>query len=70
MFYVTGNLNVDFPRPAPIGEPIDLESRIESVEGKKTRVSCVARVGSRECARASVLAVRVPSDWKPKAGHA
>ena len=60
---VTGSLNIEYLRPTKIDEIITLRARVVEIEDKKTRVTCSLVAGEKECARASVVAVRVPESW-------
>ncbi len=61
---VTASLKVDYLAPTPIGEPMELRARIRETKGRKRVVECTVRSGGRECARAEVIGVEVPSEWK------
>lgn len=60
----TAALSVEYLRPTPLGEPVELRSAIVSREGRRTRVECVLEAAGKERARAIVDAVRVPPEWK------
>lgn len=64
LWYATAALNVTYKRPAPIDQPAELVAQIVAVEGKRTTVHATLRVGGVECARAEVVAVRVPQEWR------
>jgi acyl-coenzyme A thioesterase PaaI-like protein len=57
--YVTGNLNVSYLRPTPIGATLELRARIEKIEGRKIWVSCTLTVAGEICAKGEVLGIRV-----------
>lgn len=58
---VTGQLNISFLKPTPMGVELLLRSRIDSIEGRKVRVLTSLYAGEVECVRGDVIAVRVPS---------
>ncbi|MFZ7124833.1 MAG: PaaI family thioesterase [Desulfobacterales bacterium] len=61
---VTANLTVTYIKPTSIDRPVDLIARILDRDGRKTRVSCEMMSDGSPCAKADVLAVRVPAEWK------
>ncbi|HXG31183.1 MAG TPA: PaaI family thioesterase [Thermodesulfobacteriota bacterium] len=64
IWYVTASLKVDYLLPTPIDRPVTLRARVKEVKERKTVVACSLFSGKSECARAEVLAVRVPvGDW-------
>lgn len=63
LWYATGNLTVDYLRPAPIAGPVTLRARAASVTDRKSHVECVMSYDGKETARGSVVAVRVPFNW-------
>jgi acyl-coenzyme A thioesterase PaaI-like protein len=63
IWYVTGSLKVDFLRPTPISQPVQLRAQIIEARERKTRVACLAASGGKECAVGDVLAVRVKESW-------
>ena len=60
----TASMTVDYLRPTPIGEPVELSARVEQSGGRATVVGCVLTSAGKECARATVRAVRVPEEWR------
>jgi acyl-coenzyme A thioesterase PaaI-like protein len=61
---VTGSIEIQYLRPTPIAEPVVLQARVESIEGKRTTVGCVLSSDGVERARGRVVAVRVPPSWR------
>ncbi len=61
---VTGRLEVNYLEPVPIDRPVELRARIEKVSGRRTTVSCSLSSGATLCAKAHVIAVRVPNSWR------
>ena len=57
--YVTANMNIDYLKPTPIDELIDLRARITKLEGRKAWVDCTLSAGGIVRARGEVLGVRV-----------
>ncbi len=60
--YVTGNLNISYLRPTPMGEPLHLRARITKMDGRKVWVNCTLSAGGEICAAGEVLGVRVQRD--------
>jgi acyl-coenzyme A thioesterase PaaI-like protein len=59
--YVTGNLNVFYLRPTPLGVELVLRARVTEITPKKALVAVSVFAGPDECARGEVVAVRVKS---------
>ena len=60
----TASLKIDYLRPVPIDRPVTLRARVVEAGPKKTTLSCSLLSEGRECAKAEVLAVRVPPTWR------
>jgi acyl-coenzyme A thioesterase PaaI-like protein len=65
----TARLDVTYLRPTPIDRPVHLRARVEEISGRKVRLSCTLYSEGLECARADVLAVRVPEEWRSATGR-
>ncbi|MDH5454645.1 MAG: PaaI family thioesterase [Gammaproteobacteria bacterium] len=61
---VTANLNVDYIAPTPIDRDVTLRATIEECGERKTRVRCRVYSGGTQTAEGTVIAVRVPGDWR------
>lgn len=59
---VTGNLNVRYLKPTPLGHELFLRARIKTLTDKKGIVACSLYADSEECVQAEVVAIRVPPD--------
>ena len=64
IWYVTGSLKVDYLRPPPIDQPIELRALIAEKREKKMIVTCTLTSQGQACARSEVVAVRVPPEWR------
>jgi len=64
IWYATGSLQVTYRRPTPADRPVLLRARIEESKQRKTVLTCALFAGGEECARAEVVAVRVPHAWR------
>ncbi|MGD8367194.1 MAG: PaaI family thioesterase [Desulfobacterales bacterium] len=58
ILFVTGNLNVRYLAPAPIGAELQLRSTIQEMHERKTVVACTVSAEGRTCAEGEVVAVR------------
>lgn len=68
IWYVTAGLNVTYLHPTPISAPITLLADITECTAKKTELRCTVLSEGDERARAVVVAVRVPPEWRERAG--
>lgn len=64
-WFATGSLKVDFLKPTPLDQPVNLRARIKDMQERKVLLTCSLYSGSEECARGEVLAVRVPAGKGP-----
>ena len=60
---VTGRLTVNYIKPTPINQPVELVASIVEIGEKKAVVTCVLSSGDDTTAEAEVIAVRVPGHW-------
>lgn len=58
---VTGNLNVTYLQPTPVGVELLLRSRIKELTPKKAIVTVSVFVGEKESVKAEIVAVRIKS---------
>jgi len=56
--YVTGNLNVTYLKPTPMGVELLLRAKVKEMGERKTIVTCSLYADDLECARGEVVAVR------------
>jgi acyl-coenzyme A thioesterase PaaI-like protein len=63
IWYATASMKVDYLRPTPINQPVQLRARVAEVADKKSTINCSLTSSDKECARAEVLAIRVPAEW-------
>ncbi len=64
LWSVTASLKIDYLAPTPISGPMELHARVRTASGRKRVVECTVRSGGRYCARAEVVAVEVPAEWR------
>lgn len=58
--FVTASLHVDYLRPTPKGEILEVRGRIKEVKERKVVVEAWVVAGGEVCARGEVVAVRAP----------
>jgi acyl-coenzyme A thioesterase PaaI-like protein len=61
IMFVTGNLNVTYLRPTPMGFELLLRARIKEMHKRKMVVTCSVFADDKECACGEVVAVRIGS---------
>ncbi|MGD9045634.1 MAG: PaaI family thioesterase [Desulfobacterales bacterium] len=60
-WFATGSLKVEFLKPTPVDQPVQLRARIRELHERKAFVTCSLFSGDNVCARGEVWAVRVPA---------
>jgi acyl-coenzyme A thioesterase PaaI-like protein len=63
VWYVTGSLKVDYLRPAPIDQPVELRARVAEASARKSIVLCTLSAQGQDCARGELVAIRVTDAW-------
>ena len=58
--YLTASLHVDYLRPTPLGEALELRGTVKEVKGRKVVVGVILSAGGEVCARGEVVAVQMP----------
>ena len=61
---VTGKLTVNYLKPTPIDQPVELRAVIDEFTDKKTIVKCTVTSQGEVTAEGEVIAVRVPYSWR------
>ncbi len=64
IWYATASLQISYLKPSSIKESIVLRARVKEVKGRRTVLACSLFSKGEECARAEVVAVRVPDAWR------
>jgi acyl-coenzyme A thioesterase PaaI-like protein len=64
IWHATTALSIEYLRPTPIGEPVELEGHVTDVDGTRLAVACSLSCAGKERARAVVHSVRVPEEWR------
>jgi acyl-coenzyme A thioesterase PaaI-like protein len=60
--FVTAALHVDYVRPTPIGEVLELRAKVREIKGRKVVVTVTLCARQEVCARGEVVAVQIPED--------
>jgi acyl-coenzyme A thioesterase PaaI-like protein len=64
IWYATASLAVRYLRPAPLDRLVAVRARVVEVSPRRTTLECALSADGVECARAEVVAVRVPATWR------
>lgn len=64
IWYVTGNLDINYLKPTPIDREITFLATVEHIRERKMMLKCRLEVDEVLFAEAKVTAIRVPPDWK------
>jgi acyl-coenzyme A thioesterase PaaI-like protein len=64
IWHATVSLSIDYLRPTPINESVQLSARVVSCEDSATSVECVLGAGGKDRARAAVRTTRVSDAWR------
>lgn len=57
---VTARIEVDFVRPVPVGSRLELDGRLDRVEGRRIHASMLGRLDGEVAVRARALYIKVP----------
>ena len=61
--FVTGSLHVDYLKPTPLAQPLQLRGRVKEVRGRKVIVETTVLAGDTVTARGEVIAVQMPESF-------
>jgi acyl-coenzyme A thioesterase PaaI-like protein len=64
IWHATVSLSIDYLRPTPINDAVQLSARVAICEDSGTSVECVLGAGGKDRARATVRTTRVPEAWR------
>ncbi|HBY07477.1 MAG TPA: thioesterase, partial [Chloroflexi bacterium] len=62
--FMTGNLNVRYHKPTPLGPPIELRGQIREIRGRKVVVDIRVMVEGVVTASGEVIAIQIPEHMK------
>ena len=63
--FVTASLKVEYVHPTPLAFPLELRGKAEEVSTRKVLVNTTVSANGKVCAKAQVLAVKMPEHLKP-----
>jgi acyl-coenzyme A thioesterase PaaI-like protein len=61
--FLTASLHVDYLKPTPIDQPLELRARVAEIKGRKVKVLVELFSHGEVCARGEVITVQVPEDF-------
>ena len=61
--FVTGSLHVDYLKPTPLSQPLQLRGRVKEIRGRKVIVETTVFAGEVATARGEVVAVQMPESF-------
>ena len=61
--FVTGSLHVDYLKPTPLTDEIEVRGRVKEIKGRKVVVETSVRVGGEVTARGEVVALQMPESF-------
>ena len=64
--FLTASLHVDYLKPTPIDQPLELRGRVKEIKGRKVVVAVELYAHDELCARGEVVTVQVPDDFMAK----
>jgi acyl-coenzyme A thioesterase PaaI-like protein len=64
IWHATTSMTVEFLRPTPIGEEVQLTGTVSAVDDRFVTIDCTLASAGKDRARASVTSVRVPDEWR------
>lgn len=63
--YVTASLHVDYLRPTPIDDILELRGTVKEIKGRKVVVAITLKSKGQVCAKGQVVAVQAPESMMP-----
>ena len=61
--FVTGSLHVDYLKPTPLTDMMEIRGRVKEIKGRKVIVETTVLVGGVATARGEVVAVQMPDSF-------
>ena len=58
--FLTASLHVDYLRPTPLGEPLEVRAFAREIKSRKVVISATLSVLGEVCAKGEVVAVQIP----------
>lgn len=63
--FVTASLHVNYHKPTPLGEPLELRGRVSELKGRKVVVDITLSARGEVCASGQVITVQMPEGFLP-----
>lgn len=63
--FVTASLKVNFLKPTPMGERLELRGRVTEIKERKIIIKITVTARNGGCAEGEVVAVKMPEDMMP-----
>ena len=64
--FVTASLKVDFLKPTPMGQVLEIRGKVKEIKNRKVTVSLTVSAGGDICAQGEVLMVQLPGSGENK----
>ena len=64
IWHATVSLSLEYLRPTPLNDPVQLRARVALGGDSATAVGCALATGGKDRARATVRTTRVPDSWR------
>jgi len=61
--FVTGSLQVDYLKPTPLSDAIEIRGKVKEIKGRKVIIESTVFVGGIATARGEVVAVQMPDSF-------
>jgi acyl-coenzyme A thioesterase PaaI-like protein len=61
--FVTGSLHVDYLKPTPLGQELEIRGRVKEIKGRKVIVESTVYADGVATARGEVVAVQMPENF-------
>ncbi|MDD3934967.1 PaaI family thioesterase [Rhodoferax sp.] len=61
--FVTGSLHVDYLKPTPISETLEIRGRVKEIKGRKVVIESTVYAGGIATARGEVVAIQMPENF-------
>jgi acyl-coenzyme A thioesterase PaaI-like protein len=66
--FMTASLQVEYVRPTPLGEPLEVRGSVEEIKGRKVVVRTTIYSNGEICVKGKVVAVKMPEHLMAKLG--
>ena len=61
--FVTGSLHVDYLKPTPINETLEIRGRVKEIKGRKVVVQATVYAAGVATARGEIVAIQMPENF-------